>query len=187
MAVPRVQPPRAFSRRGRSGVHLPAAPMHHPPALPPLAKGGAALGTVAPRSRTSRLAPHALITHHIHPHRPYALSSPVVCPWEPPIVTAARFGPYYGRLTMAHLAPCHVHRQQQGYTLFFAAPALHTQPVHKVRRIGGDPPGWASGWVPVRRTDRCWRARSLTKCTQMGGVSATLAVARVMLRSPLQY
>ena len=69
-----VQPPRAFR----------CAPTSCPYAPSTFAKGGAALGTVAPRSRTSRLAPHALITPHIHPHRPYALSSPVVCPWEPP-------------------------------------------------------------------------------------------------------
>ena len=72
-------PCRACSHRGRSGALRLPAPTHHPPAPPSLA-----LGTVAPRSRTSRLAPHALITPHIHPHRPCAFSSPVVCPWEPP-------------------------------------------------------------------------------------------------------
>ena len=90
---------------------------------------------------------------------------------------------------LLHRAPCHVRRQQQGYTLFLASytRSLCIKCGALVVKLPPTPPGWASGWVPVRRTDRCWRARSLTKCTQMGGVSATLAVARVMLRSPLQY
>ena len=68
---------------------------------------------------------------------------------------------------------------------------VHTQPVHKMRRGAGEtpPPGWASGWVPARQTDRCWRARSTTKCVQKWQSECHVGnacVARVMLRSPWQ-
>ena len=91
LAVPRC------SHRGRSGAHLPPAPAHHPPAPPPLAKGCAALGTVVGSIRTSRLAPLALGLPPPPPpppppptptptstHRPCALGSPVVRPWQRP-------------------------------------------------------------------------------------------------------
>lgn len=63
---------------------------------------------------------------------------------------------------------------------------VHTQPVHKMRRavLVKLPPGWASGWVPARQTDRCWRACSTTKCAQMWQSECHVGnacVARVML------
>ena len=72
---------------------------------------------------------------------------------------------------LLHRAPCHVRRQQQGYTLFLAS-YTRSLSIKCGAVLVKLPPGWASGWVPARQTDRCWRARSTTKC---GRVSATLA------------
>ena len=60
---------------------------------------------------------------------------------------------------MAHLAPCHVQPQQQGHNLFLPCQLVHTlyaqasagAQASVYKAIAG---AWASGWVPVRRTDR---------------------------------